>query len=113
MSREARYVYGVGLAQRALGRIAHASGALAEAEISYIDALETFTTLSAQYELGRTHLDLATLAHTQGKLAVVATYLTTVRTLFETLQVPPYVERTVQLVRAFEVSGPESSACRP
>ena len=69
--------------------------------------------LSAQYELGRTHLDLATLAHTQGNRAAVATSLTTARTLFETLQVPTYVERTAQLARAFEVSSPEGPACRP
>jgi tetratricopeptide (TPR) repeat protein len=113
LSSEARYAYGVGLAHRALGRIAHASGALSEAERYYTDALETFAALSAQYELGRTHLDFATLTRTQGNLVAVATHLTAARILFETLQVPTYVERTIQLARAFEVSSPEEPACQP
>ena len=61
---------------------------------------QTFTALTAQFEMGRTHLDLAALAQAQGNLAVAATPLHTAHGLFEVLQVPRYVERTAQLARA-------------
>src|SRR6266446_9419348 len=47
--------WGVGLAQRALGRIALASGILAEATTYLQEALQTFTEIHANFEAGRTH----------------------------------------------------------
>lgn len=99
-----QHAYGVGLAQRALGHIAQAGGALEEAESSLHAALTTFDAVSARFELGRTHLSLAALAHAQDNLATTTAHLSAAQALFETLQVPQYVERTAQLARACGVS---------
>jgi tetratricopeptide (TPR) repeat protein len=101
IAREVKFWFGVGLGQRALGRTTQAGGALAEAETHCTEALQTF---QSRFELARTHLALADLAHTQGQPAAVATQLTEAHALFTALQVPRYVERTMQLASAYGVS---------
>jgi len=54
--------------------------------------------------VGRTHLLLAELAHTQEAQAAVATHLQAAHALFQTLQVPLYVARTLELARTRRVS---------
>jgi class 3 adenylate cyclase/tetratricopeptide (TPR) repeat protein len=102
---DTQYRYVVGWLQRTLGRIAQASDSLEEAQRCLAEALRTFIALTAQFEMGRTHLDLAALAQAQGNLAVATTHLHTAHGLFETLQVPHYVERTAQLARALGVAS--------
>jgi hypothetical protein len=89
-------------ASRAVCRAGHRSR---EAQCCLEAALQTFTTLTAQFEIGRTHLDLAVLAQSQGNLAVAITHLRTAHGVFETLRVPPYVERTAQLARALGIAS--------
>ena len=86
-----------------MGRIAQARNTLEEAQGCFEKALQTFTALTAQFEMGRTHLDLAALAQAQGNLAVAATHLHTAHGLFEALQVPRYIELARALRGASDV----------
>ena len=51
-------------------------------------ALATFDAMQARYDLARTHLDLASLAHTQGNQDAATTHLSTAYAWFKKLQVP-------------------------
>jgi tetratricopeptide (TPR) repeat protein len=100
--QETSYPYGIGLAQRSLGRIAQAKGDdLAAAQFLH-EALHTFTTLQARYELARTHLLLAEFAQQQGNREALTTHLSTARQLFQLLHIPYYVARTEHLAQACE-----------
>jgi class 3 adenylate cyclase/DNA-binding winged helix-turn-helix (wHTH) protein/tetratricopeptide (TPR) repeat protein len=100
--QETSYPYGVGLAQRSLGRIAQAKGDDLTAAQFLHEALHTFITLQARYELARTHLLLAEFAHQQGNREALSTHLFTARQLFQLLHVPHYVARTEHLAHACE-----------
>jgi hypothetical protein len=100
---------GVGLAQRVLGRIAQTSGSLAEAESLFREALQTFVSIQARFEVSRTHLDLAALAHAAGNREAMTTHLTEAHALFRALQVPKYVARAEQCATEFGVSLPPAS----
>ena len=104
MARNSGFGLGLGWAQRALGRIALANGALAGAATYFQEALQTFTAMHARVEVARTSLDLAALAHTQGSQERVATYLYEADALFRGLRVPAYVERTRHLAVAVGVA---------
>jgi tetratricopeptide (TPR) repeat protein len=103
IATDAEYPYGVGWAQRALGRSAQASGALAEAEAYLKAAFETFAAIQARFELSRTHLALAELAYAQENCDALTTHLAEAHALFSTLQLPHYVERTEQLAEQCRV----------
>ena len=109
MTQEVQFAYGIGVAQRVLGRAAQANGACAEAETSFYAALRTFTAMSARFEVGRTHLALADLAYAQEHRAVAAQHLHDAHRLFVALQVPRWVEQTAQRARAFGVGLAEGS----
>jgi tetratricopeptide (TPR) repeat protein len=96
-TQEAEYWIGIGIAQRSLGRVERASGALTEAESHLLEALHTFTEHGFRPEAARTHLDLATVTYAQGNTAATAGHLHAAYTLFTTLQAPAYVQRTEQL----------------
>jgi tetratricopeptide (TPR) repeat protein len=96
IASETPYRTGTAWAQRTLGRIAQATGALAEAECHLNEALTTFTAMQARFEVGRTHLALAELAQHQGKRAAVTLHLTTAHHLFTALCVPVYAQRVMQ-----------------
>src|SRR5262249_6360019 len=104
ISQRVTYWPGVGVAQRALGRIAQRRGALAEAERYLQVACATFAAMPARYELGRTHLDLAALGRTRDDLDAAATHLTEAYPLFTALRLPEYVARTAQLASALGVA---------
>jgi tetratricopeptide (TPR) repeat protein len=103
-TREAEYWIGIGIAQRALGRVERASGALSEATIHLQEALQTFAEHGYRPEQARTHLDLATVAHAKGSAAAAATHLRAAYALFTELRAPKYVERTEQLACAYAVT---------
>jgi tetratricopeptide repeat protein len=107
MARAIGFGLGIGWAQRALGRIALANGALAEAATALQEALQTFTAMHARAEVARTSLDLAALARTQGSPERAATHLHDAYGLFWELRIPIYVERARHLAAAFGVSLPE------
>jgi class 3 adenylate cyclase len=100
ITRDCRYQHGIGWAQRALGRIAQVSGAPAEAETHYMAALQTFTSTQGRFEVGRTHLALAELAHAQGNRDAATAHVNNARALFMALKISRYVERTQQFASA-------------
>jgi class 3 adenylate cyclase/tetratricopeptide (TPR) repeat protein len=104
ITREAKFWSGVGEAQRTLGRIAQTSGKLVEAAGLLQEALDTFSAIHSQFELARTHLDLASLAHDQGNQDTTITHLSTAHAWFKNLQVPKWVERSEQLAREYGIT---------
>ena len=98
------FPWGIGLAQRALGRLALSYGAFAEADQSLYDALHTLSSIQYRVEIGRTHLDLASLAHSQGNEDTATTHLSTAHAWFQKLQVPKWVEKTEQLAHDYGVT---------
>jgi hypothetical protein len=96
---EISYPYGVGLAQRTLGKIAQASGDYPVAAHYLADALQTFTSLQTRYEIARTHLLLAELAHAQRDPHALTTHLCTAHHLFQELRVPHSVVQAEHLGR--------------
>jgi hypothetical protein len=58
--------FNIGLARRALGRIALADGDLAAAHAHLAGALATFAAMGATFEVGRTHVDLGRACAAQG-----------------------------------------------
>jgi tetratricopeptide (TPR) repeat protein len=104
LARRINYSWGIGCPQRTLGRIAHTSGNLAEAERHLQHALATFDAIQARYNLAGAHLDLASLAHTRGNHAAATTHLSTACAWFKKLQIPRWVERTEQLAQEYGVT---------
>jgi DNA-binding NtrC family response regulator/tetratricopeptide (TPR) repeat protein len=98
-----RSLYGVGWAERALGRIDHARHDITAAETWLAAALETFGRIHARYDLARTHLDMAVLAHSQGRRDALARHLREADGLFRLLRIPAYVARTGDLAKEFDV----------
>ena len=101
ISREVRFSPGSGLCHQVLGRIAQVEGALEEAQRHLDEALQTLDSIQARFETGRTRLFLASLAHDQGNGEAVAKHLKEAHSLFETLKIFKYVERTEQLAKDF------------
>ncbi len=106
--QEPSYPFGIGWAQRTLGRIAQDDEQLDEATQYLQDALTTFTALQARFEMGRTHLIGATLAHQQGKRQTLILHLREAHRLFHGLQIPAYLELTQQYANTFQLVSLES-----
>jgi tetratricopeptide (TPR) repeat protein len=111
MARDIDFPYSTGLAQRVLGRIAQAGGAFAEAETYLKEALQTFASIQARFEVARTHLDLAQLAHRRGDGGDGLMHLRDAHHLFRTSQVPNHVQRAEALARDFGVLLAQGTAC--
>jgi tetratricopeptide (TPR) repeat protein len=104
LSQEIKFWLGVGLAQHALAHVALAEDAFAEAK-RYLDAAQqTYAAIQGRYWVGRTHLDLATLAHAQGDISAATPHLHEAHGLFTALQVPKYIERTAQLACEYGIT---------
>jgi tetratricopeptide (TPR) repeat protein len=106
LTSEAAYRLGIGMAQRALGRIAQANHDLIAAETSCTQALATFAAIPAHYELARTHLDLAAFAHAQKQPATTIHHLHEAHARFASLHIPVYMARTMALAEACGVPLP-------
>jgi len=65
--------------------------------------------MPARFEVARTHLALAELAHAQENRAALTTHLAQAHALFSALRVPHYVERTEQLAEQCRVPLPGRS----
>ncbi len=101
ISVETLFPYNLGWAQRVLGRIARQRGHLEEADARLREALATFGGFDGRFEMGRTHLDLAALAHAQGDREATIGHLREARILFQALRVPMYVERSEAMAREY------------
>ncbi|HSG39949.1 MAG TPA: hypothetical protein VLE27_09960, partial [Thermoanaerobaculia bacterium] len=103
-SEGSNFRYGVGFAQRTLGRIAFQAADYTEAKTWLDRALESFRAIEALFEIGRTHLDLALLAHVEGDCQEASLQLGGAYRLFVELRVPKYVEKAEGLAGELEVS---------
>lgn len=90
-----RFRYGGGIAQRALGRIALVDGNREEAAVWLQEALESFRSIQAPFEAGRTRLDLARSAGAGS--AQAAAELGEARRIFTALRLPGYIEESERL----------------
>jgi transcriptional regulator with AAA-type ATPase domain/tetratricopeptide (TPR) repeat protein len=109
--REARYWYGLGWAQLALGRVELARGALGEAAARLDEALGSFRTIGAAFMVERARLALAELAAARGDRDAAAALLDEAHQGFTTLEVHRYAERTQALARRLQVPlGKETRA---
>ncbi|HEY0554381.1 MAG TPA: hypothetical protein VGG20_08935, partial [Thermoanaerobaculia bacterium] len=97
-----RFRYGSGMAQRALGRITREEGDREAAELWLREALDSFRSIRAPFEVGRTRLELARVAGAGSQAA--ATELGEARRIFAELRLPTYVERSDRL--AMELATP-------
>jgi hypothetical protein len=93
----AKFQYGAALGNRLLGRFAQAEGAFVEARRLLSGARETFLSIEAAHEVGRTELWLAELAHAQGDRDLLRAHLAEAHALFTRLGLPRYMERTERL----------------
>jgi hypothetical protein len=101
-----RFPYGVGIAQRALGRVAAAAGDGVGAERWLRASLASFTAIGAPFEAARTRLDLG-LACGAGS-SEAALQLGEARRTFTELRLPLYVERVEAQAR--ELAPPPAPA---
>src|SRR5439155_471617 len=106
LARTATSSPGVGWAERALGRIAQARGALDDAADHFGEALRAYTAGGAEYDVARIHLDLAELAGTRGDREVAARYLGEALRRFGDLGLPHYVGRAETLAASLGVALP-------
>jgi hypothetical protein len=100
-----RYWLAVGYGQRVLGRIAAETGALGEAEAHFTDALATFTSIGAQAEVGRTALELATLAARRGDRATALRHAEAAEAALRELDLPAHHERAERLATELRHAG--------
>jgi tetratricopeptide (TPR) repeat protein len=104
ITEEAKFRYGMGLAQRALGRIALSLKDLPEAEVRLQEALATFAALEVPFEVARTQLDLAELAHARGSASAAARELGEAHRGFTELGFSHYQEKASRLSAALAVA---------
>jgi DNA-binding NtrC family response regulator/tetratricopeptide (TPR) repeat protein len=88
LTREAGFRYGVGVAERALGRVAQAAGDAAAAERHLATALETFGAIEARAESAVTLLELAGVVRAGGDRAAAARHVAEAQTIARALGVP-------------------------
>jgi DNA-binding SARP family transcriptional activator len=100
LSEAAGMPFALGLAQRALGRIAFAAGKTEDAAERFEQALATFARCSAAFEAARTHMDLAALRAGQGDKHAAQEHLARAAATFETADAPRRVAQTRELARS-------------
>jgi tetratricopeptide (TPR) repeat protein len=96
-ARAGGYAVPLGSARRLLGRVLRAEGRLDDAAFELGGALETFAASEARFEVARTHLDLAEVAHARGEAALAARHLATAAGGFGELRVPAWTARAAEL----------------
>jgi DNA-binding NtrC family response regulator/tetratricopeptide (TPR) repeat protein len=95
---------GVGWAERTLGHIAQARGALGDAEEHFEEALRIFAAAEASFDLARTRFDLAALVWARGRRDAGAAQLGEAHRQFRALGLPRWVERAEDRARAWAVA---------
>jgi hypothetical protein len=113
LNRVVKHRWGIGWAERILGRIAQAEGDLAGARQHFLDARATFTDVPARFEVARTDLDLAGLARAGGDLNAAATHADEALRIFTELRAPRYVEHAEQLARELAAVAAASKLTAP
>jgi tetratricopeptide (TPR) repeat protein len=100
--------FGAACADRTLGRLALASGRLADAERHLDAAFHAFEAIDARFELGRTAVERGQLAHRRGDPEGSAGHLTVAQRLFADLGAPVHVARTRELAAELGLRLPVS-----
>jgi hypothetical protein len=113
IARDSKYRYAIGRAHRTLARIVQTNGAFMKAKQYLLEDLQSLTAMHARFEVGRTNLALAALAHAQGNREAAATSLKEAQALFKHLRVPRYAARTAELAKACGVPLSEEIAHTP
>jgi class 3 adenylate cyclase/tetratricopeptide (TPR) repeat protein len=103
IARDARFCLGVGLCQKAQGRIALAAGEPAGPALE--EALATFESMDAPFEAAKVRLDLAALAEEQGDGAAATSFLKPAIEALERLDATIYLERARALARRFDLAA--------
>ncbi len=96
LASETQYRVVIAWAQRTLGKLAMTQGTLDEATTLSHQALAHFAAISARFEMGRTHLVLAELAHLQSQPKTVHHHFRTAYEIWDTLGVPTHMARLRQ-----------------
>jgi transcriptional regulator with PAS, ATPase and Fis domain len=96
-ARAGGYAAPLGFAQRLAGRVLRAEQRLDDAAVELSGALEAFAGSEARFEVARTHLDLAELAHARGDHARAASHVTAAAAGFGELRVPTWSARAADL----------------
>jgi tetratricopeptide (TPR) repeat protein len=104
LARSTGSTVGIGWAERALGNIAQARGALGDAHDHLQEALRAFEGAEASFEIARTRLDLASLAHVRGDPRSLETHLAEAERGFHALGVSRWVERVQERARAWRTA---------
>jgi tetratricopeptide (TPR) repeat protein len=91
------FQYVTGLAERSLGRVARANGSLDDAQHHLDKAVAIFQAIEARWELARTFLEAAAVAHGLGEEGGAVRHLSDAHRLFTEIGVSRYVERTTDL----------------
>jgi tetratricopeptide (TPR) repeat protein len=89
----ARFPFGVGWAQRVLGRIARDRRSLSDARAYFDAALMSFSAMRARFETARTHLDLAAVARLEGQSPVIDEHMGHAAAMFAELGLATYPAR--------------------
>ena len=100
LARATGSTLGIAWAERALGRIAQARGALGDAHDHFREALRAFEVVEAEFEIARTRFDLGMLQHARGDAAATADLAAAARQ-FRALGIPRWVERVEQHLRVW------------
>lgn len=106
ITRETHFPYGIGLALRALGRIALAEENREQAEERFREAEETFASVETPYQLAWTRLDQARLAHAAGGAQRAADALGEADRIFTRLDLPAQRDRVAGLARELGLPAP-------
>ena len=104
ISHDIGFRWNAAMAQRTLGRIERQQGHLEIASEHLQGALQTFTMLQSRFDVGRTYLDLASLAYMRNNPDTATVHLSTAYAWFKKLQVPKWIERTEQVTREYGVT---------
>lgn len=108
IARTGGWTVAVGYAERAVGRLALATGKLEDAEAALERALRTFLDIEARAQVARSHLPLAEARAARGDKDAAASDLRTAWELFMAMRVPRLVERTQRLAEQLGVSLEEA-----
>ena len=103
LARAAGTLQGIGWAERTLGHIAQARGALGDAEDHLGEALRAFEAVEAGFEIARTRFDLAALWRARGRRDARAAHLAEAHRHFRALEPPRWVERAEERARDWGV----------
>ncbi|MGH7333400.1 MAG: hypothetical protein ACREKS_11810, partial [Candidatus Rokuibacteriota bacterium] len=104
IARTGGFPVAVGYAERAVGRLALATGKLGDAEAALERARQTFLDIEARAQAARSHLPLAEVRAARGDRDAAATDLRTAQDLFVAMRAPRLVERTQRLAERLGLS---------